>query len=116
MASQLAGGLELSNLNAEAGRYHAMNVYSTTKQANRLMAGYLNELNNNSGNPNPIFFASVMPGVVTSTLLTNLGMFKGRDSAEQAACGPSYLALTDDIGLSPIMSNVIKSIVVINSF
>ncbi len=61
--------------------YYPNAAYQQTKQANRMMTSAAASLAEYDG----IKVNACHPGVVTSTLLNNLGMSEGRDSPEEGA-------------------------------
>ena len=104
VASDLAGGLDLRDWNWEQRQYGETAAYKATKQANRMMCSELaarlarGEKDLGAQTGNNVFAASVMPGVVTSKLLSALWAGgKGWDSASQAATGPASLALAGGV-------------------
>jgi len=92
VASQLAGGLDLNDLQSAKKRYDARAQYSTTKQANRMMATEA-AAKGRGFTEAGVIVTSCHPGVVTSPLLKNLGFGSGFNSAEQGAALPLQLAL-----------------------
>jgi len=92
VASQLAGGLDLSDLQLATRKYDAWNAYSRTKQANRMVAAEA-AAEGRGFTAKGVSVVSCHPGVVTSTLLRSLGMARGHDTAEGGAALPLQLAL-----------------------
>lgn len=89
VASDLAGGLDLDDLQCKRRRYDAKTVYMMTKQANRMQSW---EAVRRGFADAGVAVVALMPGVVTSTLHQNLGFGSGFDSASSAAAGPVWLA------------------------
>lgn len=93
VASNYAGSMDLNDLQFQRRKYNANTVYQQSKQANRMIsAAFAEELKNHQVSVN-----ACHPGVVTSPLLSNLGMKSGYDSAGKGAETPVMLA-TEDIG------------------
>ena len=92
VASQLAGGLDLTDLQTQKKRYQATSVYSMTKQANRMLAAEAAQPGHGFAEAG-VSVVSCHPGVVTSTLLQNLGFGSGSDSPADGAKLPLQLAL-----------------------
>lgn len=92
VASNVAGGLNLADLQSESGSYNVTDVYAKTKQANRMIAAEAAEPGRGFAEAR-ISVTSCHPGVVSSTLLENLGFGTGRDAAASAAQTPLKLAL-----------------------
>eukprot|EP00747_Dinoflagellata_sp_TGD_P058492 gnl/TRDRNA2_/TRDRNA2_151142_c0_seq2.p1 gnl/TRDRNA2_/TRDRNA2_151142_c0~~gnl/TRDRNA2_/TRDRNA2_151142_c0_seq2.p1 ORF type:complete len:161 (+),score=20.81 gnl/TRDRNA2_/TRDRNA2_151142_c0_seq2:456-938(+) len=89
VASDLAGGLDLDDLQCKRCRYDSQTVYKMTKQANRMQSW---EAARRGFAEARVAVVALMPGVVTSNLLRNLGFGRGFDSAASAAAGPVWLA------------------------
>jgi NAD(P)-dependent dehydrogenase (short-subunit alcohol dehydrogenase family) len=92
VASQLAGGLELADLQSARRPYDPRAVYSATKQANRMLAAEAAADGRGFGEAG-VAVVSCHPGVVTSRLLSGLGWASGFDSADAGAALPLRLAL-----------------------
>ena len=92
VASNLAGGLDLSDLQSAKGRYDAKAVYAKTKQANRMIAAEAASSGRGFAEAG-VSVVSCHPGVVTSPLLKNLGFGSGFDTAEKGAALPLHLAI-----------------------
>ena len=91
VASTLTGGLDLDDLQSTRMRYEANSVYARTKQANRMLAAEA-AVPGRGFHEAGVLVTACHPGVVTSTLLDNLGI-GGRDPAAKAAQTPLKLAL-----------------------
>ena len=92
VASNLAGGLDLDDLQSAKRPYNARATYSMTKQANRMIAAEAAAAGRGFREAG-VSVTSCHPGVVTSTLLQNLGFGSGFDTAVQGAALPLKLAL-----------------------
>ena len=92
VASNLAGGLDLADLQSRRGDYDARAVYSRTKQAARMLAAEA-AMDGRGFKEAGVLVTACHPGVVTSTLLENLGYHSGIDAAPTAAQTPLRLAL-----------------------
>lgn len=92
VASNLAGGLDLGDLQAQKSPYIARSVYATTKQANRMLAAEAAAAGRGFAESG-VSVVSCHPGVVTSPLLSNLGYGNGFNSAAQGAALPLKLAI-----------------------
>lgn len=91
VASQLANGLKLEDLQSRTLQpYHPIAVYSACKQAVRMLAA---EAPTHGFRDAGVSVSACHPGVVTSALLTTLGIATGPDRAEMAAQTPLKLAL-----------------------
>ena len=91
VASQLSNGLKLDDLQSRTLQpYHPITVYSACKQAVRMLAA---EAPTHGFRDAGVSVSACHPGVVTSALLTTLGIATGPDRAEMAAQTPLNLAL-----------------------
>ena len=88
VASNYAGGLVLDDLSFDARNYEANSAYRQSKQADRMLTAVAAELLG----PRGVTVNACHPGVVTSTLLRDLGMASGWDSAAKGAATPAFLA------------------------
>ncbi len=90
VASNYAGGLQLWDINFTDPRYtYSPNLsYQRTKQADRMLSAAGAEVYDKDG----IAVNACHPGVVTSTLLNDLGMDTGFDSPAKGAATPIFLA------------------------
>ena len=94
VASNLAGGLDTSNLQCKGmDPYRATDVYSRTKQANRMLAAEA-AMPGRGFAEKGVLVTSCHPGVVTSPLLQNLGFSSGFQPAASGAQTPLKLALS----------------------
>lgn len=92
VASDFAGGLDLGDLQTSKKPYDVRAVYRTTKQANRMIAAEA-AAEGRGFSEAGVSVVSCHPGVVTSSLLRNLGFGTGFDSAESGAALPLQLAI-----------------------
>jgi len=93
VASNYAGGLNLSDYDFVRRQYDETSAYKASKQADRMLTAKAAEefraLN--------ITVNACHPGVVTSPLLKGLGMSSGFDSSAKAAETPVFLATSDSV-------------------
>lgn len=92
VASDFAGGLDLGDLQTSKKPYDVRAVYRTTKQANRMIAAEA-AAEGRGFSESGVSVVSCHPGVVTSSLLRNLGFGSGFDTAESGAALPLQLAI-----------------------
>jgi NAD(P)-dependent dehydrogenase (short-subunit alcohol dehydrogenase family) len=92
VASDYAGGLDLDDLQFAHRRYDATAAYKQSKQANRMIVAEAAAVGRGF-TENGVALAALHPGVVTSTLLRDLGMASGWDSPAKAAETALFLAL-----------------------
>jgi len=93
VASNYAGGLDLSDVHFDRRRYDNDSAYRASKQANRLMAlGLAPKLSEFK-----ITVNACHPGVVTTNVSKGLG-FGGWESPDQGAATPVFLATSPEGG------------------
>jgi len=93
VASNYAGDLDLSDLQFIKRPYDKNKAYMQSKQADRMLTYAAANL----FAKDKISVNACHPGVVTSTLLGDLGFSKGWESAEQGASTPIFLAIDPSI-------------------
>lgn len=101
VASNYAGGLDLSDTQFEKRGVDLTSGYRASKQANRMMSLYAHRFyNQNRIEGKGVVVSSGIvdinachPGVVTSRVLSSLGMVEGFESADEGAATPVFLAV-----------------------
>jgi NAD(P)-dependent dehydrogenase (short-subunit alcohol dehydrogenase family) len=96
VASNYAGDLDVTDLQFVRRRYDNNAAYRQSKQADRMIAvAAANQYKNDY-----IGVYSCHPGVVTSSLLSGLGMSRGYESAAEGAETPAFLATSDQVSFN----------------
>jgi len=93
VASNYAGELNLDDLEFKSRPYDPTAAYKQSKQANRQLTSHAASLYKDDG----INIYACHPGVVSSTLLSSLGMRKGFDTPEAGAATPLHLATSKKV-------------------
>jgi NAD(P)-dependent dehydrogenase (short-subunit alcohol dehydrogenase family) len=96
VASNLAGDLELDDLQFARRDYDVMTAYKQAKQANRMLTWHAASTLFAAGEG--VACNAMHPGVTTSNILTGLGYEQGWDSAEKCAETAVFLATNDGVG------------------
>jgi len=92
VASNYAGGLDITDLQFEAREYNENTAYTQSKQADRMLAGYFGKTWKNLG----ISVNACHPGVVNTKLLKDLGFNHGGDTEDSAAATPAFVAMNEE--------------------
>jgi len=87
VASQLAGDLDVKDMQFDSRKYDEMTAYRQSKQANRMLSWETARRFKNDD----IIVHACHPGVVTSKVLSGLGYGSGFQSARSAAATPIFL-------------------------
>jgi len=96
VASNYAGGLDMSDPEFRKRSYNNNSGYRASKQANRLLCGYFSRLKEWKG----VTVACCHPGVVESKILNGLGFGSGRadaKGAERCAVTPVFCATSPKV-------------------
>jgi NAD(P)-dependent dehydrogenase (short-subunit alcohol dehydrogenase family) len=93
VASNYAGGLDMKDLQSKSKKFDSNTVYQQNKQANRMLSWTAAKLFADD----KIAVHACHPGVVTSGLLSNLGMKEGFDTPDSAAATPIFLATDSSV-------------------